>query len=205
MPRHFLRDDDLSPEEQAEVLAMAADLEDGPVLPTTPRGATWRRGHLRQELHEDPVLVRDGHRAARRSCGRRRWAQYAAWPRRNTRGHRKGVVPLCRSDRLAHLRTGAPHVDGSRCERADRQRALRRVPSVPGSCRPSDTGRAQGRTEGSAAFVLRRRRQQHGALADDRRRDGGHRRHHRRPERIRAGPRSSSPLPRSGDSRPALR
>ena len=27
MPRHFLRDDDLSPAEQAEVLARAADLE----------------------------------------------------------------------------------------------------------------------------------------------------------------------------------
>ncbi len=30
MPRHFLRDDDLSPEEQAEVLAMAADLKTDP-------------------------------------------------------------------------------------------------------------------------------------------------------------------------------
>lgn len=35
--RHFLRDDDLSPAEQAEVLTLAAELKKAPF-----RGARWR-------------------------------------------------------------------------------------------------------------------------------------------------------------------
>ena len=37
MTRHFLRDDDLTPEEQADVLALAAELKKAPSV-----GGRWR-------------------------------------------------------------------------------------------------------------------------------------------------------------------
>jgi ornithine carbamoyltransferase len=77
MTRHFLRDDDLTPDEQAEVLALAAELKKDPFSRARSRAAR-RRGHLRQELHPHPVLVRGRHRTARRPRRRGRRPQHPA-------------------------------------------------------------------------------------------------------------------------------
>ena len=91
--RHFLRDDDLSPDEQAEVLALAAELKKDAAQPAPAGGPARRRGHLREELHPHPVLVRDGHRPARRPRRRRRRPQHPARPRGDAGGHRRGCCP----------------------------------------------------------------------------------------------------------------
>ena len=183
--RHFLRDDDLTPTEQAEVLALAPRTQEGAVQPQAAGGATWRRGHLREELDADPVLVRDGHRAARRTRRSGRRAQHSTGPRRDPGGHRPGAVALRRRDRVADVRAGAVGRHGIRIDGADRQRPVRRVPPLPGAGRPADAGRTQGHVDRPADGVLRRRRQQHGALADAGRGNRGNQRDHRRPSRFR--------------------
>ena len=83
MARHFLRDDDLTPDEQAEVLALAAELKKDPFCPSAARRAARCRGDLRQELHPHPFLVRDRYRATRWSRRRRRRPQHPARARRD--------------------------------------------------------------------------------------------------------------------------
>ena len=58
MIRHFLADDDLSPAEQAQVLALAAQLKAAPYACPVVRGAALHRRDVRQADPADPELVR---------------------------------------------------------------------------------------------------------------------------------------------------
>ena len=188
--RHLLRDDDLTPAEQAEVLDLAVALKADPFARTPAGGPEGGRGALRQASTRTRRLVRGRHRPARRHPDDRRRAGQPARPRRDHRRHRPGAVPLRRRDRLAHRATS---------------RASRRWPRPP-PCRWSTRSPTQfhpcqvladlltirerfGRLAGLTAGLPRRRRQQHGPLAAARRRHGG-------PARagLRAG-RASSPIP----------
>ena len=66
MTRHFLRDDDLSPAEQQEVLSLAATLKPAPFDSKQPGGPAHGRDDLRQADTAHPGVVRGRHRRARR-------------------------------------------------------------------------------------------------------------------------------------------
>ena len=104
MTRHFLRDDDLSPVEQDEVLTLAQQLTGGPVRASAAGRAEDGRGDLRQDLDPDPDLVRGRDRRARRRTADHRRADLADGPRRADRGHRAGARPAGRGDRVADVR-----------------------------------------------------------------------------------------------------
>ena len=177
MTRHFLRDDDLTPAEQAEVLDLAAELKHAPYdaqaarrpatvamifdKPTLRTQASFAAGIA--ELGGYPMLV-DGA------------------PRRHRRARvRRTTSPACsagrRRHRLAHLRPGPTRGDGRARRRPGRQRAHRRLPPLPAARRPAHDPRAQGRARRADRRLRRRRRLQHGQLLAARRR---HRRHARR-------------------------
>ena len=70
--RHFLRDDDLTPAEQAEVLDLADAMKKDRYATPTARGTEDRRGDLRQDVDAYAGLVqRRHHRARRHSAGHR--------------------------------------------------------------------------------------------------------------------------------------
>ena len=139
MTRHFLRDDDLSPAEQAEVLALAAG--------SRPTGSTHRPlegPRTVAVIFDKPtlrtqVVVHRRHRRARRQpdAGRRQ-------PRPDrARASRSPTPPGCSAgrssaDRLADLRPGPDRGDGRVRRRAGGQRAHRRVPPLPAARRPAD-------------------------------------------------------------------
>ena len=95
MPRHFLRDDDLSPAEQKAILDLADALKADPLGNKTARRQVGHRD-LREELDPHPVLVRGRHQPARRASGDRRRPLDAARPRRDDRGHLAGAVAVRR-------------------------------------------------------------------------------------------------------------
>ncbi len=188
MTRHFLRDDDLSPDEQAEVLELAAELKKDPFSRRPlegPRGVAviFDKNSTRTRFSFEVGIAQLGGHAVvvdgrSTQLGRERDAA----------GHRKSVVPLRRCHRLADLRPRPAERDGRDRDGAGGQRALRRIPSLPGAGRSADHRRTQGIAARLAAVLLRRRRQQHGALADARRGHRRHPRHRRRSRRLRARP-----------------
>ena len=207
MTRHFLRDDDLTPAEQAEVLELAARLKAdrfAPARSTGPRtvAVLLDKPTLRTqvsfaigiaELGGYPLLV-DGN-----------LAQIGV--RESVAGHRAGARSAGRCHRLADVRPGADRGVGGRRRRAGGQRADRPVPPVPGACRPPRPPRAAAASRRwPDARLPRRRRQQHGALLPARRGD-------RRPARADRAPQpATSPTPqiladaaRDRRARPAAR
>ena len=107
MIRHFLRDDDLSPDEQAEVLALAAELKKDPFSRRPlegPRGVAviFDKNSTRTRFSFEMGIAQLGGHAVvvdgrSTQLGREE----------TLRGHRQGVVPLRRSHRVADLRPGA--------------------------------------------------------------------------------------------------
>ena len=98
-PRHFLRDDDLSPAEQAEVLDLADRHEGGPVRPPAAGRAADGGGDVRQAVAADPGLVRHRHRRAGRLPAGHRRAEHAARPGRD----RSRTRPGCSSRQVAAI------------------------------------------------------------------------------------------------------
>ena len=169
MTRHFLRDDDLTAAEQAEILDLAVAAQEGPLEPQAARRPADGRGHLRQVLHPHARLVRGRHRRPRRVAADHLDRQQPARRQGDARPTRRACSSAGRRDRLAHLRAGGPRRDGGRHHGAGRQRAERRLPPVPAAGRPAHDPRAQGRAARAHARVPRRRRSQHGALVHARR------------------------------------
>ena len=102
MARHFLRDDDLTPAEQAEVLDLAKAMKaDRHALPPAGRAAGGR-APLRQAEPAHPGLVHRRRRRTRRPAARDRHGQDAHRPRRDDRRHRPGAQQAGRRDHLAH-------------------------------------------------------------------------------------------------------
>ena len=158
MTRHFLRDDDLSPEQQAAVLELALKLKASPyderplagprtvaVLfdkPTLRTQASFASGIA--ELGGFPMII-DGSLAQI--------------------GVRESVADTARvlgrqasADRLAHPRAGPARGDGRPRRRTRRQRAHRPVPPLPGARRPAHRARAPRHPRRADAHLRRRRR-----------------------------------------------
>ena len=203
MPKHFLRDDDLTPAEQAEVLDLARGMKkdrfarrplEGPkavaVLfdkPSLRTRVSFTVGIA--ELGGLPLVIDTPDHAHR--------------PRRDDRRHRQGAHPADGGDRLAHVRPG-PHRGTGRGEhRPGDQRADRRVPPLPDPRRPADGGRAPRPAPRPRPRLPRRRRQQHGALLPARRRYRRDARPSRRSGRLpaRPGDRRRGPADRRGNRR----
>ena len=172
MTRHFLRDDDLSPAEQAEVLALAATLKQAPYDSRSLAGPRTVGDDLRQADAAHAGVVRRRHRRARRlPDDRRRLASPASAsasrsPTSRACSGRQASVIVWRTYAQARARG-----DGRARRRAGRQRADRRVPPLPAARRPAHDPRAQGRARRAHRRVRRRRRLQHGQLLAARRRD----------------------------------
>ena len=128
--RHFLRDDDVTPAEQAEILALAAESEEGAVRSASARGPARRRRDLREELDPHPFLVRNGHRAARRSRRGGRRAQIPSSAARR-RCADTGRVLSRYVDAVVWRTFGQKRLEemASGATIPDRQRAVRRIPS----------------------------------------------------------------------------
>ena len=203
MVRHFLRDDDLTPDEQREVLDLADAHEGRPVRPRARWPGRGRSRCCSTSLHPHPDLVRGRHRPARRHPADRRRAGQPARPRRDDRRHRPGAVPLRRRDRLAHRRPVADRGDGRRVVGAGGQRADRPVPPVPGARRPADRPGAVRPAGRAHPDLPRRRREQHGALAAARRGHRGPARPGLRARGLHARRRTCCATPRTGPRTPA--
>ena len=94
MTRHFLRDDDLTPAEQAEVLDLAAALKaDAVRRASRSPGPQHGRGDLRQADPAHPGVVRRRHRRARRLPDDRRRRPRRHRRARVGRRHRPGARP----------------------------------------------------------------------------------------------------------------
>ena len=184
---HFLRDDDLTPAQQAEVLALAAELKKAPFSRPPARGTARGRRDLREELDAYPLLVRDGHRPARRSRrGRRRPDD----PARSRGDAARTPVVSCRGTSTPSCGGPSARSDSTRWPPAQPSRSSTRCPTSSTRARCSPTCRRsqerKGKLAGAEAHLPRRRRQQHGALADARWCDRGHRRDNRGTRGIRA-------------------
>ena len=145
MTRHFLRDDDLSPAEQQEVLGLAATLKRAPYdsqslagprtvaiifdKPTLRTQASFAAGIA--ELGGYPMMI-DGSLAG---IGKRESVADIA----RVLGRQASVIVW-----RTYAQT-APRGDGGVRRRPGRQRAHRRVPPLPAAGRPAHDPRAQGR------------------------------------------------------------
>ena len=143
MIRHFLRDDDLSPDElDAGARPRRRDEGRPAPLPAAAR-AEDRRADLRQADAAHPAVVRDRRRRTRRPAAHHR---HPPGRHRRTRVDRRRHArrhPPGRRDRVAHLRPGPHRRDGRTQHGAGRQRAHRPVPPVPDPGRPAHHPRAQ--------------------------------------------------------------
>ena len=161
--RHFLVDDDLSPAEQAQVLALAAQLKASPYgvrsfagprciavmfdKPTLRTQSSFAAGIV--ELGGYPMMV-DGRLAG---IGRTRVGGR----------HRPGARSAGCGHRLAHLRPVGPGGDGGVLRGADGQRPDRQLPPLPDPGGSADDHGAVRSPVRSALRLRRRRREQHGA------------------------------------------
>ena len=147
MSRHFLRDDDLSPDEQAEVLALAAALKSDPFSRRPlegPRGVAviFDKNSTRTRFSFEIGIAQLGGHAVvvdgrSTQLGREETLEDT------------GRVLSRYVDAIVWRTFGqTPERHGIRCDGAGCQRALRRVPSLPGARRSADTRRAQRLTEG---------------------------------------------------------
>ncbi len=145
MTRHFLRDDDLTPDEQAEVLALAAELKKDPFSRRPldgPRGVAviFDKNSTRTRFSFEIGIAQLGGHAV-------------VVDGRSTQLGREETLEdtgqvLSRYVDAIVWRTFAQERlerHGIGRQRARRQRAVRRVPPVPGARRSADPGRAQGR------------------------------------------------------------
>ena len=172
--RHFLRDDDLSTTEQAEVLDLADAIKadrfahrplDGPRAVAVIFDKTSTRTRVSfsvgiAELGGYPLVI-DA-----------QTSQLGPW--RADRGHYAGARPAVRGHRVAHVRAGPDRAYGRGQPGAGRQRAHRRVPSMSTARRPADGARAQAAAQRSDVVLRGRWRQQHGPLLSARRRHCRH-------------------------------
>ena len=142
-PRHLLRDDDLSPAEQAEVLDLAAAMKADPFGHRPLEGPRAVAVDLRQALHAHPGVLRG--RASPRSAGTPviidgRDAQFGrgetiADTARVLSRYVDAIVWRTGADeRLEEMAADVPRPGG--------QRPDRRLPPVPGARRPADRRRA---------------------------------------------------------------
>ena len=207
MPRHFLRDDDLTPGRAARPGARPGRPGQGRPVRATPAGRPAAgRGDLRQAVPAHPGLVRGRHRrAGRPPAGHRRAGTH--FGRGETIEDAARVLSRLRArDRLAHLRPGPDRqAAGRRRRRAGGQRADRRLPPLPAAGRPADRPRAARRLAGRHPGLRRRRGQQHGPLLPAGRRDRRHARAGRRRRRATTPTRPSSPGPPRSPPAPAAR
>ena len=145
--RHFLRDDDLTPAEQAEVLELAAELKKDPVRRRPlegPRGVgvIFEKNSTRTRFSFEIGIAQLGGHAV------------VVDGRSTQLGREETLEDTGRVlSRYVDAIVGGPSGRiGSRrwrqARRADRQRAVGRVPPVPGSRRPADPRGAQGPLEG---------------------------------------------------------
>ena len=147
MTRHFLRDDDLTPDEQAEVLALAAELKKAPVQPPPARGprgvaVIFDKNSTRTRFSFEMGIAQLGGHAVvvdgrSTQLGREETLEDT------------GQVLSRYVDAIVWRTFGQERLDrhGIRGDGADRQRAVRRVPPVPGAGRPADARRTQGHVE----------------------------------------------------------
>ena len=195
MTRHFLRDDDLNPAEQAEVLELALAHEGRTASADARSRAAGGRADLRQADPADPGLLHRRRRRARRLPDRRRRQPRPDRGARVDRGHRAGAGPAVRRDRVAHLRPVADRGDG-RVRGSARWSTRSPTSSTPARCWPtcsrSEEHAASTGWPGSRCLP-RRRGQQHGALLPARRRHRGHARADRCAGRASARTRRSWP------------
>ena len=135
MPRHFLRDDDLTPNEQAEVLDLAAELKGEP-FGTALAGPQVRRGDLREELDPHPAVVRGGHSPAGRPSAGGRRAEHAAGSRGDHRDTARVLSRYVDCRRVAHVRR---RTASKRWPPSRRCRSSTRSPtsSIPARCSPT--------------------------------------------------------------------
>ena len=147
MTRHFLRDDDLTPDEQAEVLALAAELKTNPFSRRPldgPRGVAviFDKNSTRTRFSFEIGIAQLGGHAV-------------VVDGRNTQLGREETLEdtakvLSRYVEAIVWRTFAQErltAMASAVERASGQRAVRRIPPVPGARRPADARRTPGHVE----------------------------------------------------------
>ena len=208
MTRHFLRDDDLTPAEQAAVLDLADQLKKADRVRTPVRTLAGPRAVA--VLFDKPSL-------RTRVSFTVGIAELGGFPmiidtQTTHFGRGESIEDAARvldrqvaADRVADLRAGPPRGAGRRLGRAGDQRAHRSVPPLPGPRRPADDPGPLRLASRPRAGLPGRRLEQHvtvvPARRGDRRDAGAHRR--------RPGPssptRRSSPRPRGSPSRPAAR
>ena len=165
MPRHFLRDDDLRPAEQLQVLDLA-DRVKADRFAFTPAGRpAGGRGPVRQAVHPHPGVLQRRHRRARGLPAGDGGGRQPARPGRADRGHHPGAGPAVRRHRVADLRPGPGRGGGVGQPGAGGQRPHRHLPPLPGAGRPADRPRAAGPAVRRHPVVRGRRGQQHGPLA----------------------------------------
>ena len=189
--RHFLRDDDLSPVEQDEVLTLAAQL------------ATDRHGHQPLSGPKTVAVIFDKTSTRTRISFAVGIAELGGSPliidaQTSQMGRGEPIADTARVlDRQVAaivwrtVRADADRRDGGRVEGAGDQRADRRVPPVPDPRRPAHRSAAQGVDGRAEAGLPGRRRQQHGALLSAGWRDRRDARGGRIAGRVPAGPRGT--------------
>ena len=151
MTRHFLRDDDLTPAEQAEILDLAEELKadrwsSTPLAGPQTVAVIFDKSSTRTRV-SFAVGIADLGGSAADHLDREQPARRQGDALR----HRAGARAHGLGDRLAHLRSGRSRGDGRRHDRTRRQRALRRLPPLPAARRPAHHPRAQRRARGAHA------------------------------------------------------
>ena len=172
MTRHFLRDDDLSPAEQAAVLDLADRMKADRFGHRPLAGPQTGRRDLREAVHPDPAVVRGRHRRARRPSADHRRADAPS---------SAGARPIEDTARVLSRYVAAIVIrtfGQDRIGRAGRGAAVPVVNALTDRFHPCQvladlqTVRERARRlAGLTADLRRRRRQQHGALLPARRGD----------------------------------